>query len=171
MKPKDDLSSELIWKLFELEEPSGVLRWRKGSGSGRPYGKVVGTRRLGYLTVIINAKQYSVHRIVWFMRHGRWPNGDIDHFGNKDDNSIGMIREATRAQNLQRKRTKGKTGFRGVSQGWNGKFLAWSVENGKSKYLGSFSSAEEAAVAYDKTAFAKYGEFAKLNFPKERMAS
>ena len=43
--------------------------------------------------------------------------------------------------------------------------------NGKSHYLGAFSSSEEAAHAYDAAAYAAWGEDCYLNFPRQKMAA
>lgn len=169
VKPKDDLSLEYVNSLFEIDEASGELFWRAGSGSGRPYGKQAGTVRNGYKTVIIDGKQYAVHRLVFLLVNSRWPSGDVDHKnGTRSDNGPGKIREATRAQNLQNSKlgSRNKTGFKGVSLNANGdKFCAWGRADGRTKYLGTFQSADDAARAYDAHATRHYGEFARLNFP------
>lgn len=163
MGPHDDLTIEEAADLFDLEEPAGVLRWRKGSNPKRTHhGKKVGTLRNGYLTVIINGRQYSVHRIVWFMRHGRWPDGDVDHHHEKHENGDGQIREATRAQNIQASRmpVRSATGFRGV-----GRSLSKFVARNYRTHIGTFETAEDAAKAYDAHVLRKYGPLARTNFP------
>lgn len=168
MTPHDDLTLEEVRDLFDLEEPYGILRWRKTSNKKRTHhGKKVGTLRKGYLTVIINKKQYAVHRIVWLMRNGSWPPADIDHRCEKHENGDDQIRPATRAQNIHAARTpiKGALGYRGVAYSGNGKRFIVRTSRG---HLGTFDTAEDAARAYDRNAIKLYGEFARLNFPLEK---
>ena len=62
---------------------------------------------------------------------------------------------------------RGKSGYKGVFPLPNGKFQAQIGVNGKSKYLGTFSSAKEAAVAYDLAAIEYHREFRKTNFDSD----
>ena len=78
----------------------------------------------GYLglSVRLKGKQIKVHlhRIVWAIVKGQWPKMCIDHVnGNKTDNRIGNLREASRSENERNKllpwRLNAQTGLPGVS--------------------------------------------------------
>lgn len=60
------------------------------------------------------------------------------------------------------------SGFKGVSQIHNGKYIAYISINRKRTFLGTYNTAEEAAHARDKKAKELQGEFVTLNFPEEQ---
>lgn len=76
------------------------------------------------------------------------------------------LRKATHSQNCSNRRTRtdNTSGYRGV---WrhNKRWQTEVVKEGVSVFCGTFSTAEEAARAYDEAAKKHHGEFAQLNFP------
>jgi len=93
-----------------------------------------------------------------------------DHInGNKLDNREENLRICTNSENSRSRIRKAapKSGFIGVTLHKGGKYEAKIMVNYKAKYLGLFTTAEEAAKAYDNAARELHGEFAKQNFRDE----
>jgi len=68
----------------------------------------------------------------------------------------------------KRRRSKRKTGYIGViKKAPSGKYQADIWINGKSKYIGSYDTAKQAAEAHDKEAIKLRRPFSKLNYPKK----
>lgn len=68
-------------------------------------------------------------------------------------------------------RVDNTSGFKGVN--WHKgkkKWVARVYKDGRYVFVKSFSTAVDAAIAYDKVAKELYGNFAKLNFPEESHA-
>ena len=91
----------------------------------------------------------------------------VDHVnGNQLDNQKQNLRLCTHAENLQnRGPTKSNTsGFKGVCFDKNLK--KWRAQIGfkmKRRYIGSFNTKKEAALAYDRFTRKLHGKFAKPN--------
>jgi hypothetical protein len=95
--------------------------------------------------------------------------GEVDHInGDGLDNRKSNLQVISHAENIRKSRTQSNntSGFRGVS--WHKRDQVWSAfieVNNVRKYLGSFKSKINAALAYDEAARKYFGEFAKLNLP------
>lgn len=105
----------------------------------------------------------AMHRLI----RPTWPL--IDHInGDGLDNQRANLRPATFAQNGANRRAskRNTSGFKGVC--WDPRRQLWRavISQGRSqRFLGRFSTAEQAAYAYDAAATEIFGEFARLNFP------
>lgn len=88
----------------------------------------------------------------------------VDHVdGNPLNNRRQNLRWATRAQNAINWKRPNKTGVRGVFRNGDSRFAARIKTDAKRIYLGTFSTIEAAAAAYDAAALRHHGEFAVLN--------
>jgi hypothetical protein len=106
-------------------------------------------------------KRLSLHRLIM--------GGDLE-VDHRDHNGLNNRRSNLRhcnshAQNNANMRPRGK--YKGVCLTRGKYWTARTKVDGQRKYLGSFPSAEAAALAYDSFMFSKFGEFACLNFPRE----
>lgn len=102
-----------------------------------------------------------MHRLIHPPSEGKV----VDHInGNKLDNRKSNLREATHSQNgMNRKPNKNSShGYKGAVEE-SGKYVSRISIEGKSIYIGTFNTAEEAAKAYNIKAIEYFGEFARLN--------
>lgn len=159
------ITQEELIETFDYDPLTGIVTWKKDKGRIKA-GTVVGSKHnRGYLTVRYDYKSYLLHRLIWFMVHGKWPE-NIDHKnGDRTDNRLSNLRKATLVQNNHntKKKPNAKCQYIGVFPHGK-KWRSFIRENGKRVYIGSFDSPEQAAKAYDKHAVRLRGEFAKTNF-------
>lgn len=108
-----------------------------------------------------------MHREILFCN-----DGEIADHINSDtlDNRRRNQRVATRQLNNVNRRYRSMSGYRGVyierrASGNGFTYLAQITVEYRSRNIGRFQSAEEAARAYDAEAERAFGEFAVLNFP------
>ena len=106
------------------------------------------------------SRLYLAHRLVWLMFYGYWPTKEIDHIdGNRTNNRIENLREATRTENNKNAsvRKDSPFGIRGVQRDCTGKkYLATVNIDKKIVRLGIFVDFFEACCAR-KSAEIKYG--------------
>lgn len=160
----------LINEYLEYNEFEGRFYWKKGNGFNRHLdGKLAGCNKDGYRVIRLGDALYKEHRLVWLMFKGEWPTRALDHAnGNRSDNWIWNLREATNADNMRNVGAKksNTSGYKGVS--WSnlmGKWRAYIRINGRHTHLGVFENKIDAAKTYDEAARQHHGEFARLNFP------
>lgn len=107
----------------------------------------------------IQAKWAYMHRIICGL-----PSGfEIDHInGNILDNRRENLRTVTRGQQMQsrRKFKNSRSQYKGVSVDRAG-ICAYIA----GQWIGYFDTEMQAAKAYDREAYRRFGEFAKFNFP------
>lgn len=132
----------------------GAFAWavsRPGCTKGSPAGYV---NVNGYLVIKLGRQAYQAHRLAWFLVHGAWPAGEIDHInGNRLDNRLCNLRVVNHSQNMQNKReamaNNKSCGLLGVT--WNKQHKRWQSKlmvNKKAHHVGYFETPELAHAAY-----------------------
>ena len=157
-------SQKKLQELFDYRD--GQLYWKERIHSSIDLSKPAGhIGKDGYRRIQIERKLYKSHRLVWKYHYGKDPKEFIDHIdGNKSNNNIKNLREATRQQNNFNKITQknNKLGIKGVSKIGN-KYTATIFINDKRKYLGFFDTIEEARLAREEAEKKLFKEFSVLN--------
>ena len=150
MKP---IEQKTLIELLDYNPKTGQFKWRK-KRRGVSTDKVLGTcNGFGYLRITVCGQSYYAHRLAWLYVHGTMPKDEIDHInGDKGDNRITNLREATGLQNQQNKKkaqSNSKSGHLGIS--WHEKGKKWQVHIcvcKKRKYLGLYDTIDQAKKAY-----------------------
>lgn len=142
----------------------GELLWRRTrirSLLGKPAGSVDSK---GYRIVKVRGLLLKVHRVIWAMAYGEWPNGDLDHKnGVRSDNRLTNLRIADRSQNMWNRKpmSNNRSGVPGVHKTPRGKWVA-QLQVRKVKVLRAMYDTFEDAVAARTAALRKYhGKYAR----------
>ncbi len=137
-------------KYFSYDDKRGGLI-RAISRGCSPAGATVGcVGSGGYMETKINGEKHYIHRLVWFVCKGYFPENDVDHINRvRTDNRIGNLREVSRSCNLKNcgNWSTNKTGVRGVR--WNHDRKKWEARicyNYNQRYLGMDESFAEMVL-------------------------
>jgi hypothetical protein len=139
---------EELRERLEYDPETGVLRWRKGRRQRAGYLKPSGYREVEWRRKGAKALYPLAHRVAWTIAIGAWPSDEIGHRnGNRDDNRLANLREATSAENKQnRAPIRGKSwSLLGVSK--TPRCRGWRAQM-NNHYIGTFDTPEEAHQAY-----------------------
>lgn len=155
------LSSDVAKLRFNYDAKTGIVTYSGRERENNPpslrskrTGRIAGWKdTAGHLNVKIKGKDYLLHRVIWLMVTGEWPDGHIDHInGIKHDNrweNIRLVDVNTNVQNLHMAYSNSSSGVLGVSPGIKkGTWLANIRVNKIPIRLGTFNSIEEARDAY-----------------------
>lgn len=147
--------------------------WRKLRVSG--WKLITPGTQYGYTCLRICGKTYNLHRVIAevFLNGGKplTSQQEVDHIkhaeGSHAQDRLSNLRIVSHRQNLKNRciACNNTSGYKGAS--WNKKANKWQAQimsQGRTTYLGYFTTPEAAALAYDKAAKKLHGEFAKLNF-------
>ena len=140
------------------------LEYKEGELYHKRLGKRMGTPLNNqYLTFNLKNKRYLVHRAVYVMHHGVYPE-TVDHINNdRSNNKIENLRGATQAQNnknasLSKRNTSGVKGIAWIeaSRKWKAKCMVDRIDH----YLGMYESMDDAVRAVSEFRVKHHGEFA-----------
>lgn len=141
------------------------FKWTAMVHKGKTQTRVYAYRRTNWDNVAKRQRgMVFLHRAIM-----NAPTGlDVDHINHDTlDNRRSNLRLATRSQNLANNRREiGRSGYRGVAIDLRDNRAYAQISN---KVIGSFKDCLQAALEYDRAAFLKFGEFAKMNFPFRKL--
>lgn len=125
---------------FSYDPESGAFAYRFTVGRHLRGDRAGTVHHTGYRTICIKGKLYLEHRLAWLYMTGEFPL-TVDHIDrDKQNNSWGNLREATRQENRHNCSAKGFFEQKG-------KFHSRAILGGEQTYLGSFDTANEAHLA------------------------
>lgn len=160
------LTLQRLQELLSYEPITGKFTWLVQQGRRISKGSIAGSiTNLGYCSIKIDGRPYQAHRLAWLYMYGVWPTHFIDHIdGIRSNNKPDNLREATHTQNTHNteKRVNNTSGFKGVTQIPNGKFVAKIGINSRTQNLGTYATAELASEAYEKTAKNLHGVYYRV---------
>ena len=157
------VTQERLKELFDYQD--GVLIRRK---DGRSAVIAMGVKR--YERVSVDGKIQALHRMIYLWNHGHLPK-TLDHIdGNRANNKIENLREATQHENcLNRKhQATSKSPYKNVylqaptkNAEWKRNWVVSVNVAGKRKYIGSFEDLELADLVATEARDKFHGQFAR----------
>ena len=155
------LTQERLKELFDYDPATGWFTNRGSRGRAKGGARAGAVAHASYRRIIIDYKKYYEHHLAWFYVHGEWPK-EMDHAdGDAGNNAIANLRLCNRTQNnCNAQQETGQSGLRGAYL--DKRNLQWYSKiqfGGQVRFLGNFSSAEEAHEAFTTAARELHGEF------------
>lgn len=148
------ITQERLKQLLHYDPDTGIFTRIESNRVDR-LGKQAGScNTKGHIQIRLDGTLYVAHRLVWLYMTGEFPINQLDHIdGDKTNNKIANLREATNKQNQENVplQVNNTSGYRGVSFDKRlKKFRAYVCHNRQQITLGFFITAELAAAAAKK---------------------
>jgi hypothetical protein len=159
------ITQESLKQLFDYHPNGYFVRKRTGKA-------VVCSMNKGqrYLKICIAGKSTSLHRMIFLHQHGYLPKC-LDHIdGNRENNKIENLREATQQQNCLNSKHKShsKSPYKNVylqpptkNPEWKRNWVVSLMINGTRKYIGSFEDIELADLVAHEARDKFHGQYAR----------
>lgn len=118
----------------------------------------------GYAQITFEGKRVGYHIYIWYIHHGKWPVGVIDHIdGDKENDDISNLRECSYSGNNRNSKIK-KSNTSGVKcVYWHKGRQKWAVQlrtdEGR-KSFGLHEDLEFAELVANEARAIYHGEFA-----------
>lgn len=159
------VTQERLKELFDYDSEGWLIR--RSTGLRVKCSPTTGHR---YLRISIDGKPQSLHRTIYIWHFGK-PEKNVDHVdGNRENNKIENLREATQQQNcLNRKhKTTSKSPYKNLylqaptkNAEWKRNWVVSINVAGKRKYIGSFEDLELADLVATEARDKFHGQFAR----------
>lgn len=153
------VTQERLKELFDYDQEGWLIR--RSTGLRVKCSPVEGHR---YLRVFIDDKPRPLHRMIYLWHHGYLPK-TLDHIdGNRENNKIENLRQATQQQNcLNRKhKSTSKSPYKNVY--WHQAMNKWTVAmkvDGNRKRFGYYDDIELADLVAMEARDKFHGQFAR----------
>lgn len=155
------MNQEMLHQLFEYRDGELYRKIKKGKAN---VGDIAGCDDgEGYMKTRVNGKKYRNHRLIFLMHHGYLPDF-VDHIdGNRSNNRIENLREATKNQNGYNRKLsiRNTSGVKGVT--WYKQTKKWRVQiriHGVKTSIGYFDDLELAGLVAEEARNKYHKEFA-----------
>jgi hypothetical protein len=161
-------TQQQLQKTFSYKE--GNLYWKIKHSKSINIGQQAGCYHAIHNRRVIrfDGKLYKQYTLIWIWHNGEIPSGKvIDHIDrNCANDRIDNLRVCTQRENtMNQSLSKANTsGYKGITYDKErGNWQASIFLNYKRKFLGRYSTKEDAAIAYNNAASKYYGQFANKN--------
>lgn len=144
--------NEEIRKHINYDSNTGEISWAIGRRGVRKDHVIKTDNGTDYIRFMYKGKLYYAHRVVFWLHHGFLPE-NVDHInGDRKDNRIENLREASKSENQwNRKKCKRNTsGVKGAV--WKKDRQVWHCQvtyKNKSHFVGLFKCLDSAKSALE----------------------
>lgn len=146
----DPIPIEDLLAIFRYDHNTGTLiRISTGTAAGIQW-KTANHNLYGHVT-LPKCKRAHLHRVVFAVVHGRWPEDQVIHIdGDTTNNRVENLREEPELEirHSMKRYINNTSGYTGVRRTASGKWQALITDWGRRVCLGTFADVEDAAAAY-----------------------